>query len=88
MTTVTTVVGMIPLSLGLGDGGEILSPLGVSIIGGLLGSTVVTLILVPVLYAIMDDAKKRRLMKKASRTKKIQLLEEKWKEENALRENH
>ena len=36
---------------------------------------------------LLDDAKKRRLMKKASRTKKIQLLEQKWKEENALREN-
>ncbi len=82
MTTVTTVVGMIPLSLGLGDGGEILSPLGVSIIGGLIGSTIVTLILVPVLYAIMDEAKRKRLVKKALRLEKIRLLEKMWKEEN------
>lgn len=78
MTTITTVVGMIPLSLGMGDGGEILSPLGVSIIGGLLGSTLVTLILVPVLYSLMDDSKKRRQEKKRIRKEEIRLLEEKW----------
>ncbi len=87
MTTITTTVGMIPLSLGFGDGGEILAPLGISIIGGLLGSTIVTLILVPVLYAIMDDAKQRRLLRKAVRAKEIEILEEKWRKERA-REEH
>jgi HAE1 family hydrophobic/amphiphilic exporter-1 len=84
MTTITTVVGMIPLSLGFGDGGEILSPLGVSIIGGLLGSTIVTLILVPVLYAIMDDIKNKRHARKALRAKEIEELETRWKEEHHL----
>jgi len=88
MTTITTVVGMIPLSLGFGDGGEIMSPLGVSIIGGLLGSTVVTLVLVPVLYAIMDDAKQRRLLRKAARAKEIEILEEQWRKEKALNEEN
>jgi len=87
MTTITTVVGMIPLSLGFGDGGEILSPLGISIIGGLIGSTIVTLILVPVLYAMMSDAKKRRTAKKAIRRSEISLLEEQWKDENATKMN-
>jgi HAE1 family hydrophobic/amphiphilic exporter-1 len=81
MTTITTVVGMIPLSLGYGDGGEILSPLGISIIGGLLGSTVITLILVPVLYSMMDEAKQRRLERKAAKAKEIEILEEKWRKE-------
>ncbi|MDD2215963.1 MAG: efflux RND transporter permease subunit [Eubacteriales bacterium] len=81
MTTITTCVGMIPLSLGLGDGGEILSPLGVSIIGGLIGSTLVTLILIPVLYSIADDGKIKRQEKKEYRSKEIQALEESWKKE-------
>ncbi|GAB1476626.1 efflux RND transporter permease subunit [Bacillota bacterium] len=85
MTTVTTVVGMIPLSLGFGDGGEILSPLGISIIGGLIGSTIVTLILVPVLYAMMNDAKAKRNAKKIIRRSEINLLEEQWKSENAIK---
>jgi len=72
---------MIPLSLGYGDGGEILSPLGISIIGGLLGSTVITLILVPVLYSMMDEAKQRRLERKAAKAKEIEILEEKWRKE-------
>ena len=82
MTTVTTCVGMIPLSLGYGDGGEILSPLGVSIIGGLIGSTIVTLVLVPVLYAIADDTKIKRNKKKELRTIEIKALEEQWKKES------
>ncbi|MGI6734362.1 MAG: efflux RND transporter permease subunit [Anaerovoracaceae bacterium] len=86
MTSITTVVGMIPLALGFGDGGEILSPLGISIIGGLLGSTVVTLVLVPVLYAMMDDAKQRRLQRKAARAREIEMLEEKWRKELSNRE--
>lgn len=78
MTTITTVVGMIPLSLGLGDGGEMLSPMGVSIIGGLCASTLVTLILIPVLYTIMDDGYRKRQAKKQAKEAKIRALEEKW----------
>lgn len=78
MTTVTTVVGMIPLSLGLGDGGEILSPMGISIIGGLCASTLVTLILIPVLYTIADDRGMRRRQKKEAREQKIRALEQQW----------
>ncbi|MDD3349914.1 MAG: efflux RND transporter permease subunit [Eubacteriales bacterium] len=81
MTTMTTCVGMIPLSLGFGDGGEILSPLGVSIIGGLIGSTAITLILIPVLYAMTDDNKQKRLRKKEVRLEEIRKLEEKWDNE-------
>lgn len=78
MTTVTTCVGMIPLSLGFGDGGEMLSPLGVSIIGGLIGSTFITLILIPVLYAFTDDIKIKRMLKKEKRTSEIKALEQIW----------
>jgi HAE1 family hydrophobic/amphiphilic exporter-1 len=50
MTTATTVLGLAPLSLGLGVGGEIQASLARVVIGGLLASTFVTLLLIPVTY--------------------------------------
>lgn len=52
MTSATTILGMFPLALSSGSGSELWSPMGVAVIGGLIFSTVVTLILVPVVYAI------------------------------------
>ncbi|HRT47035.1 MAG TPA: efflux RND transporter permease subunit [Bacteroidales bacterium] len=52
MTSATTILGMFPLALGLGSGSELWSPMGVAVIGGLIFSTFVTLVLVPVVYAI------------------------------------
>ena len=54
MTTLTTVLGLLPLSLGLGEGGETQAPLGRVVIGGLLSSTLITLVLVPVIYSIFE----------------------------------
>jgi len=50
MTTLTTVVGMLPLALALGEGSEMLQPLAITIVSGLLFSTLVSLLLVPVMY--------------------------------------
>lgn len=50
MTTLTTILGMVPMAISQGEGSEMWRPLGVSVIGGLTVSTVLTLILVPVLY--------------------------------------
>lgn len=52
MTSATTILGMLPLSLSSGSGSELWSPMGIAVIGGLLFSTLVTMILVPVVYAI------------------------------------
>lgn len=84
MTTVTTVVGMIPMALGLGDGGEILSPMAVSVIGGLIASTLVTLILIPVLYTIVDDKLTKHRKKRRAKKAAIEALEKRWAEEDAL----
>ena len=54
MTTLTTVLALFPLALGLGEGGEIWQPMAISVIGGLLLSTVVTLVLVPVIYGLFE----------------------------------
>ena len=52
MTTLTTVVGMLPLAIGLGEGSEMLRPLAVTIVAGLTFSMLVSLLLVPVLYEL------------------------------------
>jgi len=52
MTSLTAILGMFPMALGLGEGSEIWAPMGVTIIGGMIASTIVTLVLVPVLYAL------------------------------------
>jgi len=52
MTSATTILGMLPLAMSSGAGSELWSPMGIAVIGGLVFSTIVTLILVPVVYAI------------------------------------
>ncbi|NJN20369.1 MAG: efflux RND transporter permease subunit [Leptolyngbya sp. RL_3_1] len=55
MTTASTVLGMTPIALGLGAGAELRQPMAVAIIGGLLTSTLLSLIVVPVLYSLLED---------------------------------
>jgi HAE1 family hydrophobic/amphiphilic exporter-1 len=57
MTTSTTVLGLLPMALGLGEGAEIRAPMAITVIGGLLVSTVLTLVVVPVVYTILDRGK-------------------------------
>lgn len=60
MSNLATVLGMLPLALGLGAGGEFRSPMAVVAIGGLLASTVLTLFVIPVLYTVMEARGERR----------------------------
>jgi len=55
MTALTTVMAMFPMALGIGEGGEAQAPLATVVVGGLLFSTLITLVLVPVGYTLMDD---------------------------------
>jgi len=56
MTTLTTVLGLVPLALGIGEGAEAQAPMATVVVGGLTMSTLFTLVFVPVVYTIMDDA--------------------------------
>jgi hydrophobe/amphiphile efflux-1 (HAE1) family protein len=56
MTTIAMGAGMVPSALGIGDGGEFRSPMAVGVIGGLIASTILSLIFVPAMFTIMDDA--------------------------------
>lgn len=58
MTTAAMVAGMLPLALGLGDGAEQRAPMAHALIGGVLTSTLLTLIVVPVVYTCLDDLKR------------------------------
>jgi HAE1 family hydrophobic/amphiphilic exporter-1 len=60
MTSLTTILGLLPLSLGLGTGGETQAPLARVVIGGLASSTLVTLVLIPVVYSIFE---RRQILK-------------------------
>jgi len=59
MTSATTILGMLPLAISKGSGSELWSPMGVAVIGGLVFSTIVTLVLVPVVYAIFSKRGER-----------------------------
>lgn len=64
MTTAATILGMVPIALGLGAGSELRSPMAVSIAGGLVSSTILSLFVVPVFYAILDDWFPRKTVKR------------------------
>ncbi|MDR0765053.1 MAG: efflux RND transporter permease subunit [Synergistaceae bacterium] len=57
MTTVSTMVGNLPVALALSEGGEIRQPMSVAVMGGLCTSTLLTLMVIPVIYLIFDDVK-------------------------------
>jgi HAE1 family hydrophobic/amphiphilic exporter-1 len=60
MTALTTILGMLPLALSIGEGSEIWKPMGITVIGGLLFSTLLTLVIVPVVYmAFIGKGKKK-----------------------------
>ena len=78
MTSLTTILSMIPMGLGLGTNGEMMQGMALVIIGGMVASTLLTLILIPTVYMIIDkdtrkerraNRKERRLEKKALRAK-------------------
>ena len=55
MTTLTTILGLVPMSLGIGEGAELQAPLARVVIGGLTASTLVTLVLVPTVYTLFEE---------------------------------
>ena len=54
MTTLTTVLGLLPMALGFGEAAELRTPMAVTVIGGLMVSTLLTLVIIPVVYSVLD----------------------------------
>jgi multidrug efflux pump subunit AcrB len=59
MTTLAMIFGMLPMALGLGEGAENQAPMGRAVIGGVITSTLLTLVVVPVAYTYLDSLGKR-----------------------------
>jgi multidrug efflux pump subunit AcrB len=59
MTALAMMIGMLPMALGLGEGGEQNAPLGRAVIGGLLFSTIATLVFVPVVFSLVHGRRPR-----------------------------
>jgi HAE1 family hydrophobic/amphiphilic exporter-1 len=72
MTSLTTILGMVPMAMGIGEGSETWQPMGISVVGGLLVSTFLTLFIVPALYAMMEGRKERKAARKAARQKEVE----------------
>jgi HAE1 family hydrophobic/amphiphilic exporter-1 len=70
MTTLTTILGMLPLAIGIGEGAEIWQPMGVAIIGGLTFSTLLTLVLMPVVYTMLGANRFKREQKRIAKLDK------------------
>ncbi|MFB2936078.1 efflux RND transporter permease subunit [Aerosakkonemataceae cyanobacterium BLCC-F154] len=63
MTTASTILGMVPLALNMGAGSELRSPMAIAIAGGLVSSTILSLIVVPVVYTLLDDFRSKFKLK-------------------------
>ena len=59
MTTLTTIFGLLPLALGIGEGADAQAPLARAVVGGLTGSTLITLVLIPAVYFLFHPEKNR-----------------------------
>lgn len=63
MTSLTTILGMVPMAISTGDGSETWRPMGIAVIGGMVFSTIITMIIVPAVYAAMDKSGSRNKKK-------------------------
>ena len=73
MTTLTTILAMVPMALGLGDSNEMMSDMGVTMMSGMIISTVVTLLFTPVYYSVIDNLS--HVFRKNKRKSEKQLIE-------------
>ena len=58
MTSLTTIIALVPLTLGIGEGASLRSPMAVAVISGLIFSTLVSLVVIPCVYYVFDRKKK------------------------------
>jgi HAE1 family hydrophobic/amphiphilic exporter-1 len=60
MTTATTILGLLPLTIGIGEGARLRAPMAIAVIGGMVTSTLLTLVVIPVVYELIDGLKVKR----------------------------
>lgn len=74
MTTLTTILGLLPMAIGIGEGAELRAPMAITVISGLLCSTFLTLIVLPVLYQIFDNKKFSKVKQNESNLDDLEVL--------------
>ena len=75
MTTVTTVLGLLPLALGIGDGSEFLQPMGIVVFSGLSLATLLTLFLIPCFYTLLHGTRDDRGLRLPEKRDRPQVLQ-------------
>jgi HAE1 family hydrophobic/amphiphilic exporter-1 len=73
MTALTTILGMVPLSMGVGDGAETWAPMARAVVGGMTVGTLLTLFVVPILYVMLAGAMERRRMRRREKQGPVEL---------------
>jgi multidrug efflux pump subunit AcrB len=86
MISLTTILAMLPLALGMGEGTEMMQGLGIVVIGGLTVSTLMTLLFLPTFYLMIDGNPEKRAARKQRRIDKRNQIVEKQSAENLLHE--
>ena len=81
MTALAMIIGMVPMALGLGDGGEQNAPLGRAVIGGLLLATVATLFFVPTFFSALHGRLEKKAQRKRARTSHSDVVDEQFPEQ-------
>lgn len=74
MTTAAMIFGMLPMALGIGPGAEARAPMAHAIIGGLITSTMLTLVIVPVMYSLLDDMKQRFFKNRVTTIEQVNMV--------------
>ena len=67
MTTLSTILGMMPIALGIGEGAELRQSMGVVLVGGLSTSTILTLIVVPLMYMLFEEWKAKHYVERGEK---------------------
>ncbi|MCR6107404.1 efflux RND transporter permease subunit [Salipaludibacillus agaradhaerens] len=91
MTALTTILGLVPLALGIGEGTEIQQPMAITVISGMISSTFLTLILIPVIYSLFDKDTRfinRKYMMPDGQRIPAYLLEDKYTDEQGRARQH
>ena len=73
MTASAVIIGVVPVALALSEGGETRAPMAIAVIGGMISSTLLTLIVVPVVYLLLDDAQEWVSGKFGKRSRRVHI---------------